>query len=103
MNKARVSSHRTQAEFVLAFDTDTSFQLCGFTPAQRVNVYPLNTGQLTLKCQFQDIKTSPKVNNQAQPGWGMSGTQKFQPKIIAATFLIVRFSTFVSKLTIFIL
>ena len=49
------------------------------------------------------IKCYPKVNNQAQPGWGMSGTLKFQPKIIAATFLIVRFSTFVSKLTIFIL
>ena len=31
----------------------------------------------------------------------MSGTLQFQPKIIAATFLIVRFLTFVSKLTTF--
>ena len=56
MNKACVSSHRSQAEFVLAFDTDTTFQLGGFTPAQPVNVYPLHTSQLTLKCQFQDMK-----------------------------------------------
>ena len=55
MNKACISSHWTQAEFVLAFDTDTTFQLCGFTSAESVNVYPLNTGQLTLKCHFEDL------------------------------------------------
>ena len=48
VDKAYVSSHRTQAEFVLAFDTDTTFQVCWFTPAQPVNVYPLNTSLLTL-------------------------------------------------------
>ena len=46
-------------------------------------------------------KCYPKVNSQANPGWGMSGTLKFQPKIIVSTFLIVRFLTFVSKLTTF--
>ena len=46
-------------------------------------------------------KCYPKVNSQANPGWVMSGTLQFQPKIIAATFLIVRFLTFVSKLTTF--
>ena len=40
-------------------------------------------------------KCYPKVNSQANPGWVMSGTLQFQPKIIAATFLIVRFLTFV--------
>ena len=48
VDKACVSSHRTQAEFVLAFDIDTTFQLCGFTTAQPVNVYSLYTGQLSL-------------------------------------------------------
>ena len=40
-------------------------------------------------------KCYPKVNSQANPGWVMSGTLQFQPKIIAAPFLIVRFLTFV--------
>ena len=48
-------------------------------------------------------KCYPKVNSQANPGWVMSGTLQFQPKIIAATFLIVRFLTFVSKWTNFLL
>ena len=47
-------------------------------------------------------KCYPKVNSQAYPGWIMSGTLQFQAKLIAATFLIVRFLTFVSKLTTFL-